>query len=205
MKPLFIESMGVFDGKTPLLRFHQARFDHTRLAHFGLQDPVDLQKLIECLVIPSAGIFKIRIIYAQEVQSVTVEPYVNKEIQRFFLKPAGDIDYRFKYADRSWIDKVTSSLPDASEVIFVRDGQISDTSIHNILFYDTEENTWIAPEATLLQGVCLTYLRTQGFVRQRQIYVDTMSDGRYLKFRLINALNPLDRARDFPLSAIVKE
>ena len=205
MKRSFIETIGAFDGKLPQLNFHQSRLNRTQLAHFGYakENVINLSELLSQHTIPTAPIVKIRVLYDRAIQSVTVEPYDYKEIYQFFLRSANGIDYRFKYADRTFFDEAKAALDKDSEVIFVRDNEITDTSIHNILFFDN--GRWVTPEHPLLNGVERAQLLSLGTIQKKQITLSDVKKGRYSKFRLVNALTPFEAARDFPLSAIVEE
>jgi len=108
---------------------------------------------------------------------------VPKEISSLRIVPS-DIDYSFKYADRTALEALLASNKDVDEVIIEKNGYLTDTTITNIAFYNGRD--WFTPEVPLLKGTMRAKLINQGFLKTKNIKREDL--GEYTKVALMNAM-----------------
>lgn len=173
----FLETIRCLDGSTLNLEYHQKRVDTSR-SHLGFSDRLELTVLP-----PEPGLYRCRIIYAQTIEKIEYLPYEPKKIRRFKLLDA-DISYALKYSDRSDIDALFAQRGDADEIIIVKNGLITDTSIANICFYDG--NQWLTPRAPLLKGTTRQRYLDSGKIIEADIEAKEIKS--YSKIALLNAM-----------------
>lgn len=180
MIPLLLETIKIENGNIQNLPYHQARCDKSRLTLLGTKTPL---KLAEIIHPPLEGIYRCRVLYDEKLVSVEYLPYEEKKITTLKLV-SSKIDYPFKYADRSALNALLTSHIDADEVIIVKDGLITDTTISNLAFFDGEQ--WFTPQTPLLEGTMRAKLIDEGVLIPQHINPSALSG--FLKVALINAM-----------------
>ena len=70
------------------------------------------------------------------------------------------ICYSLKLTDRSQINRLLKQKGNYDDILIVKNGFITDTSISNIIFYNGSK--WITPAAPLLKGTCRDKLLKEG-------------------------------------------
>ena len=181
----FIESIRFEDGEYHLLSFHQDRVNRAFAAFFSGQEPLNLEA-----VLPSfdrAGKFKFRVIYDQQSCRVEHAPYSPKLIKSVKLVEANELDYSFKYADRTELNEMLKQA-DADEIIIVKNGFITDTTYANIACFDGHD--WWTPGRPLLNGTKRADLLNLGILKTRNIRPEEL--GSFQKVCIINAMLNLD-------------
>ena len=181
MAQTLLETIRVEGGKAHNLPYHQARFDRSRKALFGTDTPVDLQKHIDP---PKEGLYRCRILYAEDIESVEYLPYTPKPVNRLKVVRDDTLEYRYKYADRTPLDALLEAHPDADEIIIEQNGLLTDTTIANIAFYDGSR--WLTPKTPLLEGTMRASLIESGKLRKADIRVHDLAG--YTHVALINAM-----------------
>jgi len=177
---LLLETIRCEGGKLHHLEYHQKRVDRSRKALFGLEDTLDLASLPKP---PDEKLYRCRVRYAHKIKSVEYLPYTPKEIRTLKIVPS-EIDYRYKFADRSQLESLLMENPDADDLIIEKEGLITDTTIANIAFFNGRE--WITPREPLLEGTMRAYLIDRGFLRQEDIPGDLLEN--FEKVALMNAM-----------------
>jgi 4-amino-4-deoxychorismate lyase len=133
------------------INYHNARLNKTRAKLYNATNPINLRDFIT--TINSKELFRCKVTYSKEIERVEFFEYKVKEFKSFkFINI--DFDYKFKYLDRSLID--SSSKAGFDDVIFIKRGFITDTSIANIAIFDGIN--WISPKKPLLNGTTVTRL-----------------------------------------------
>ena len=129
-------------------------------------------------------LWRCRIVY--DATSVNIEfiPYQTRVIRRLQLIEADTLDYAFKYADRSEIDKLFASKNGADDILIVQNGLITDTSIANIAFFDGTQ--WLTPADPLLKGTTRARLLDEKKIFESEIHVDDLN--KFTGFALMNAM-----------------
>lgn len=182
--PLFIETIRLEGGKPQGLDYHQARLERTRNA-MGWQSPLLLLDHLPKSSVPYERC-KWRIVYGEEIIETSITPYTARPIRHIKLVEA-ELDYTYKSTDRSDLEACFAQRGDADEVLIVRDGLLTDTSIANIALGD-DQGQWLTPARPLLEGTIRSTLIEQGVLMP--YYLTTESLSRYPYIRLFNALNP---------------
>ena len=189
----FFETIRVQDGQVYHLPFHNARLNATIKAHFNLDANIDLKNYITP---PKKGLFRCKVIYSDTIESVNFYPYTPRKIKSFKLI-ASNIEYSYKYLDRSHIDALFAQKGECDDIIIVKNGLLTDTSIANIAFY--YKNNWLTPKTPLLPGT--TRAR---FIEKKILIPTDISSQDYKKFdtmALMNAMIDFMIIKDFTIKA----
>jgi len=195
----FFESIRIEKGEAHLLSLHEKRMQ-TSLKSIGKNMLFSLSQCLPSTSFDKNNIYKLRITYNHSHFQREIIPYSPKKIKCFRLIENNNIDYAFKYSNRSNIENLYQHKEDADDIIIVKNGEITDSSFANIVFFDG--NTWHTPKSPLLKGVMREYLLSQKKIKEKSIKKQDV--GNYKSFMLINALLPFDTKRQLPVSVIKK-
>jgi 4-amino-4-deoxychorismate lyase len=177
ISPCF-ETLKAVNGEIEHLSFHQARFDKTRKELYGSTQTI---ALLEHLNPPKTFTCKVRVEYAETIQTIEYLPYTPRDIQTFALVEA-DIDYAYKYANREALN--AHLREDVDDILFTCKGELKDTSIANIaLFIDSE---WKTPLHPLLEGTTRARLLSCGELKAEVLDIKSLQKAE--KFAIMNAL-----------------
>ncbi|MPT32422.1 MAG: aminodeoxychorismate lyase [Chryseobacterium sp.] len=194
----FIESIKVEDQKIFLKELHQKRMNDT-FSNFRKECKIDIYSLFLNLEHDEDGLYKFRIEYDLENNFKTqVIPYAISELDDFELVVDNEIDYSFKSADRTQLQKLKDKSH-ADEVIIIKNNQITDTSYSNLLFL--KDKTWFTPKSYLLNGVMRQNLLQSKKIKEAEITMDNIKE--FTHFQLINALNDFDEMFIYPIEKII--
>lgn len=169
----FVETIRIADGQIFRLNLHQQRLERT-LAHFA---PYIKVPRIELLLndIPHQGLYKTRICYdTQGHTEVAYHPYNIRTIKSLQLVADNNIDYSYKFENRSCLANLQNRRGNCDEILIVRNGLITDTSYTNIAFNDGSE--WYTPSTPLLAGIMRQYLLECGCLKERDIRPEDLSN-----------------------------
>lgn len=179
----FIESICITDRQIRNLTGHQLRFSQTQKHWFGVTASPDLGAFIQNAGPPAHGKYKCRIVYDDKIQSVEFIPYTIRTPRSFAAISHHEIDYFYKSEDRAVFDQLKNTT-DKEEIIIIKNGQVTDTSYSNLIFYDGKN--WITPHSCLLNGVMRQALLNTNKIRERSISLADLN--RFSSFKLINAM-----------------
>jgi 4-amino-4-deoxychorismate lyase len=194
----FFESICINDGVAENLHFHQARVNKTLNAFDASQHSIDLTKIIQQLVLPTLGLFKLRISYDLNGNyEAKCNPYQYKQINDFALVDIKGHRYDYKYANRDWINEALAQYG-KDEIIMHDDGLIKDCSYTNIVFFDGAN--WYTPESPLLEGTQREKLIQEGVITPKALYVSEVPN--FQKFKCINAMIHWDIAVEYKIDLI---
>lgn len=186
----FLESVGVYDGRAPLLPYHQARVDRTFAGFYPGQPPLDLRRLLEETSFP-AGRIKWRILYNHRTAKTELGPFPERDISRLQIMEANDLDYTYKFTERDQLDVLYQNKADtADEILILRNGFFTDAYYYNLVFKFGD--ALLTPREPLLPGVMRAYYLEQGQIQLADIRLADLADAEGVY--LINALHPLERA-----------
>lgn len=178
----FIESIRIEDGRICRLRQHTERCNRTRAAFWKEEPPVDLRQVV---AVPSEkGIFKCRIVYGREIEEVTYTPYQMRQVNTLRLVVDDAVDYTYKSTDREGLNRLYARRDGADDVLIVKDGRLTDTSIGNVAFFDGQK--WYTPLHPLLKGTMRAFLIERQVIEEKDILVVDL--GRYSKIMIFNAM-----------------
>lgn len=153
-----LETVKIIDGQAQYLEFHQARMQRSCVQLNIAERAPDLK--LALLNIPEKGEFRARIVYEQYIESVEYFPIVARNFQRFKLVKADDLEYSCKFLNRDAINQFVAEKGTADDVLFVKNGLITDTSIANVAFFDGIQ--WVTPRFSLLEGTTRVRLLQTG-------------------------------------------
>ena len=194
----FIESIKIEDQEVFLLELHQKRVN-TTFAHFGMDNSIDLAKIIKDLKIDEDGFFKLRIVYDLNRNYKTqLIPYAVAEIDSFQLVENNTYDYAFKFEDRKEFERMKTKAK-TEEIIIVKNNCITDTSYTNLLFLKDEK--WYTPSTYLLNGVMRQHLLATKKIKETEITLQNIKE--FTHFQLINSMNDFDDMFIYPIERIV--
>jgi 4-amino-4-deoxychorismate lyase len=175
----FLETIRVEDGRVHNLKWHNLRLNSTRRDFFENISSLDLKEFIKNP--PKSGLYRCRVIYSKDIESVEYIPYIPKIFKSFKIVDS-DINYSYKYLDRRELDSLR--VDGVDEVIIEKDGYLRDTTIANIAFFDGKE--WISPKEPLLRGTFREKMVFENRIILRNIKSDDIKH--FLGFALMNAM-----------------
>ncbi len=199
MFPLF-ETIHIENGVALNLSFHQERVTRTFRDLFPSSGCI--LQLASVLRVPGdfgEGSFRCRLMYNETEWSTEFIKYIPRKVTSLKLIRIDEIDYPHKFTNRNIIDKVFSSKGSADDILIVKNGKLTDTSIANILF--RKEDKWYTPDLPLLEGTCRARLLNEGIISEKDITINNFRE--YSHFMLINALNDFDLKRIQPVESII--
>jgi 4-amino-4-deoxychorismate lyase len=194
-----LETIKIKDRRVFALDRHNDRANRSRRALFGSRDSLDLGLSLDAAqIIPPGGLVRCRVLFAEQVERVEYHPYRLPVISSLLIVHADDIDYRYKFEDRRALSELFSRRGAADEILIVRDGLVTDTSISNVVCFDGER--YVTPARPLLDGTKRAALLESGAVSPADISIDDL--GKYMKVLLVNSLIDLEDDVSVPVSAI---
>lgn len=181
----YFETIRCDDFEVYNLSYHNKRIANT----IGLN--IDLG---EYIYPPNKELLRCKVIYDESgVLSVDYFPYIKREINSFKLIYDDRIEYKKKYLNRESIDNLFSKKEDCDEIIIIKDGIVTDTSIANIaIFY---EGTWICSNNSLLEGTTKSRLLENRELILKDISLEMLQSAE--KIALMNAMIDFDIISDY--------
>lgn len=179
-----IESIKVENRQFAHIQWHNKRFNDTRNQLFGISEKIDLSQMIVIPETLNEETYKCRIIYQQEVENVSFEPYFIRSVKTLKLVTDNTIDYPFKYEDRKSLLHLMEQKGSADDILIVKNGCITDTSYSNIALFDGKQ--WCTPDTYLLNGTQRQRLLTEGILKEKHITPKDLSI--YVGLKPINAM-----------------
>jgi 4-amino-4-deoxychorismate lyase len=197
---LLLETIKVRDNTLQQVQFHNHRVNYSRAGLFGALDAWDLNQMIRVPELDPAGIYRCRIVYDRIIRQVEFLPYTPRKIKILHLIHADDLVYSFKYADRQALEdfRKQASPDEGSDVLFIKNGLITDTSFSNIAFSDGRH--WFTPASPLLKGTKRAYYLGTGMLLEDNITPADLKN--YIRARLINAMVDLEDGEDISMENI---
>ena len=198
---MFLETIRIQDGHAYHMADHIDRMCRTAL-HFGFVAPAlpaDLDALVPHTL--RTGTVRCRIVYGHTLRELTFTPYRRRRLERLIAVDAGAMDYAFKYADRSPLERPNIPLSEADELLFVRGGYVTDTSYTNLILRRDQE--LFTPDTFLLDGTCRRRLLRTAQVRTAQVRLSDLPA--YDELLLVNAMMPLGEALRLPVTSVVTD
>ncbi len=178
IKRELLETIKIEDGQVMNIEWHNRRCNKSRLELFDEKKLLNLEEFIEP---PQKGLYRCRILYDNEVNSIEYIPYSPKKIKSLKIIQS-DIDYKYKYNDREELNKLLDNAYD--DIIIEKNGFLTDTTIANIAFFDGEK--WITPLKPLLEGTIREKLLSEEFLILKNIKSEDIKN--FLHFALMNAM-----------------
>ena len=158
------------NGVAENLSAHNARMNATRRIHSGSYGTLSFKELfLEDYISPSAYIelTRCRVVYSDRIEKVEYFPYTMRKVKTLRLVNDDEAEYMFKSEDRTVLDRNFSRRGDADDVVIVRHGLLTDTSIANIAL--RRDGIWYTPRKPLLKGTRRQLLLEEGRIVEADI------------------------------------
>lgn len=181
----YFETIRCEDFEIFNLEYHNKRVAKTIGLNINLQEyiyPIS-NELLRCKVIYNKN----------EIIDVSYFPYKKREISSFKIIFDDTIEYSKKYLNREKLDEHFCKKEDCDEVIIVKNGVVTDTSIANIaIFY---ENRWISSKNCLLDGTCKQRLIEEKKLIEKNISLEMLKNASQIA--LMNAMIDFDVIKNY--------
>lgn len=180
---LLIESIKIKNGKCFNLSIHQRRMDKALNDLFGHTNEIVLEQAITIPALYQHGLIKCRILYDKVIRQIEFIPYTFPSIRSLQVIHT-KMDYAYKLADRSAINNAFKKRGKADDVLFVKNGFITDSAFCNILL--GKNGNYITPDTFLLNGVKRQRLLQEGKISEQPVSIKDL--GNFDSLHLINAM-----------------
>ena len=180
----FIETIRVDCGEVRNTTYHERRMNDTR-AHFWPEStPLQLRDHLSSLGC-EAGIVKARVVYGEKgIEDVSYSPYTMRHVHSLALIQADHIDYTYKSAGREPLNRLFALRDACDDILIVKQGLLTDTSIANIALSDGTH--WYTPAHPLLKGTKRAALLEEGILQEKDIRPEDLPS--FSTVRLFNAM-----------------
>lgn len=181
---LFFETIKVVDGEIQNLNYHLNRIYNTQTAHYKKSNISEIEKFFEYFKHQENGTFKLKIIYSTTIKKTEITPYklLIKNKLKFFEK--SNLQYRFKFFDRSELVSIEKQLAENELGIVVQNQYLTDATYGNIVLWDGEN--YLTPNTTLLNGTKRQKYLDEGVIKIDTIKIHNLN--KYKKLYLINSM-----------------
>ncbi len=182
---MYFETIKCEDFEVFNLDYHNKRVAKTIGKNLNLQEYINP---------PTNEFLRCKLIYDEnEVLNVEYFPYKKREQKSFKIVYDENIDYSKKYLNRDKIDELFLKKEDCDDIIIVKNGIVTDTSIANIaIFY---ENRWITSKKPLLFGTT-----RERYIYEKEIFEQDISVNMLFaceKFAILNAMVGFYQMKDY--------
>lgn len=178
-----VESLQLINGNLANVEYHNMRMRYSRRGLFQLDGNIDLKKEITIPQEFRSGLFKCRVVYDENIDTIEFIPHEIKKI-RSLKAVHGEIDYSYKFEDRSAIKDLFARRENCDDILILKDGLLTDTSSANIILL--RDGRWYTPSTPLLKGTKRQKLLDEGIIFEEEITANDIAQ--YSKASLINAM-----------------
>ena len=198
MYPLF-ETICINKGVLLNFNYHVSRFERSYRTYYGKPPLFQLTTPRIFSNDYKTEMLKLKASYNETEIEYVIEPYVSKPALSLQLVRNNTIDYSLKYADRTSIAKLLLKKQQCDDVLIIRNGLVTDTSICNIVFFDGTQ--WVTPKDPLLKGTSRQRLLDQAIVTERAVSEEEILT--FKSFKLINAMRDFDIQPELSIDKIL--
>ena len=177
---LFFETLKVTAGKIENLDFHNLRLNHAIQENFHFDAKIDLQ---EHIIQKDITLERCKVSYTKEIEKVAFFPLRPRHIHSLKILHS-DISYNFKYTNRDDINALFEKRENCDDIIMIKEGLATDTSIANIAIYDGLR--WITPKNPLLKGTFRASMLKKQLLLEKDVKIKDIEKS--TRFALMNAL-----------------
>ncbi|NVJ53882.1 MAG: aminotransferase class IV [Campylobacteraceae bacterium] len=184
----YFETIKCEDYEVFNLEYHEKRVAKTVSLNLNLQ---------EYLYAPSKDLYRCKVVYDENsILSVDFFAYKKREIKSFKIIEDDRIEYSKKYLNRSSLDNLYEKREACDEIIIIKNGLVTDTSIANIAIFDG--TNWLTPKQPLLEGTTRARLLKEGSLVEKDIDLQMLKSCE--KLALMNAMIDFDIIKDYSFS-----
>jgi 4-amino-4-deoxychorismate lyase len=155
---------------------------------YGKKSDFNLEEFIN---IPDKKTYRCKVIYDTNLLSFELLPYKPRVFKSFKLIDS-DIDYTYKSTDREELNKLFKLRNNCDDILIIKDGLLTDTSIANIALFDGKQ--WVTPKKPLLFGTQRAKLLEDKIVVEKDIKVKDIKN--IVNFAIMNALIGFHKIED---------
>jgi len=181
---LLFESIKLKNGEYSNLFYHEQRMNRSLTALSGLQANIDLGEILRNVKTPEQGLYKCRILYDDRSRKIEFVPYEVRPVRMLRIVEDDGISYEYKYNDRMAINRLFELRENCDDILIVKGGMVTDSSIANIVF--KRDKKWFTPWAPLLKGTMRSKLLELNLVQEEEIRLKEIYN--FESFKLINAM-----------------
>ncbi len=165
---LFSEAIKLKDGVLHNIQYHQQRVNNTLSCFY--QTTIDLS-VIRDRIPPHVknGLYKCRVLYSDKIEDVEFIPYFFRNIQKVGVIRDDEIDYSYKYANRSNLNTLLQKSG-CDDIIIIKNGLVTDASSSNLVFKSAKG--LFTPKECLLPGTKRKQLLERKKIREQSIRVE---------------------------------
>lgn len=192
------ETIRIENGIPQHLSWHERRMDQAIKEFWPGSIPVKLSGLIHVPPEYFAGTIRCNIHYGPEITDIIFKAYEKRMIRSLKLVIYDTIDYHWKFKDRSQLELLFARRGVCDDILIVKNGLISDTSMSNIIFYDGLNR--ITPATPLLKGSCRDRLLEEGWLKEADIRPKDLP--KFSGCKLVNAMRYPDEEALIPISGV---
>ena len=187
IEPILFETIKFINGEFFNLEYHQDRVDRAFKEFFKSNKKIDLKSELKKLKFnyKANQIYRIKVIYdISGVKEIEYFEYKQKTISTIKLVEMPNINYRYKYLNRDFLNSLNAL--EADEFIIMQDGFLKDTTIANIALYNEKLQEWHTPKEPLLFGTTLKRYLSKNRLKSVDIHYQNLKD--YSKIAFLNAM-----------------
>ncbi|MCX7631791.1 MAG: hypothetical protein N2Z22_00505, partial [Turneriella sp.] len=163
----------------------------------GYTAKIGLENELSHRALPAHGLFKVRVGYSDKIEFLEIEPYTRHKVEQVALVEVPELDYRYKYADRSRLDALRQKVAPGVQPIIVIGGKLTDALYANICLFDGRR--WITPDTPLLHGTARAAAIASGIVAAAPVLAEHFRQGHYTRIKLINCMAHFAEAEEIAL------
>ena len=183
----YFETIRCEDEKISHLKYHQQRISRTIGLNINLE---------EYIYPPNNQLLKCKVIYDKNgILDVNFTKYTPKDISSFKIIEDNEINYQFKSTSREAIETLYNKKENCDEIIIVKNGLVTDTSIANIAIY--ENDIWLTPKKPLLLGTTRERLLELNQIKLHNITIEQLLNCN--KIALLNAMIGIKIIEDYKI------
>lgn len=186
MYPVF-ETIKIVDGVPQHLSYHRQRMQRTAKALWNKNLNYEFLEN-EISHWRELGVWKCRVKYKMQHLSVEFLPYQITALKSLKIVDAPELNYPFKYTQRHALEKYTLAYSTFSDILFVKNGVLTDTLFANIALWNGTE--WHTPSTPLLYGTMRARLLDEGLLTEQNLMIMDLKN--YKKLSTINAMLDLE-------------
>ena len=185
-------------GMVPLVGFKSEQVFYERHERLAGESHYPLRKMLALAfdgitslsnkpirIITGAGIVKARVVYGEKgIEDLSYSPYAVRHVHSLALMQADTIDYTYKSAGREPLNCLFALRGACDDILIVKQGLLTDTSIANIALSDGTH--WYTPAHPLLKGTKRAALLEEGILQEKDIRPEDLPS--FSTVRLFNAM-----------------
>ena len=176
----FFETLKIEKGEIQNLSFHNKRLNHTIKQNFDIDAKIDLQEHVKQ---EDFSLQRCKVIYDKEIKTILFFPLIPRKFQSFKVLET-NTTYNFKNVDRKDIEFLMSQKDSCDDIIMIKEGLVTDTSIANIAIYDGLK--WITPKKPLLAGTYRESMLKKQLILEKDVKIKDIKNA--VRFAIMNAL-----------------